>query len=94
MVPDEFVAFLKHPSRSHYLIRITPACERWLHTCAQEAGLPLTFEQIKAVTKNEDSDTDPVLLGWVKEIYRARVSGFQLVEAFVARFEAAPPRYY
>ena len=91
--PDGFLTFLKHPSRRHYLIRVTPACERWLHSCAREAGLSLTFEQIADVTKVEGSDTDPVLLGWVKTIGRAQVSGFQRIEAFIAQFEAPRPRY-
>ena len=92
--PDGFLTFLKHPDFQHYLIRITPACERWLLACAHEAGLMLTFEQIEEVTKKEDSDTDLVLLGWVKAIYRAQASGFQAVEAFIAEFEAPRPRYH
>ncbi|MBN8825800.1 MULTISPECIES: hypothetical protein [unclassified Spirosoma] len=56
---------LKHPSRHHYLIFISPAQEKWIIAVAEEVGLSLTefnlphdFNQLRDITKTSKSEND------------------------------------
>lgn len=63
---SEHLVLMKHQSKHHYLIFVYKAAEEFLLACANELGLkmseyglPNTLEDLKSVTKDNESDKDP-----------------------------------
>lgn len=63
---SEHLVLMKHRSKHHYLIFVYKAAEDFLLACANELelnmleyGLPDTLDELKSVTKDNESDKDP-----------------------------------
>lgn len=76
--------------RSHYLIVLAPACDRWVFEAAQSAaldltnfGLPTTLSGFLGVTKKETARTSMPLRNLLYAIRRARPAAYQELAAFV-----------
>jgi hypothetical protein len=65
----------KHPDKHHYIIQISPAIESFLLLSAKEVGLdlvdfhlPNTLNELKKITKKQNSKRDPNLSRFFKEL--------------------------
>lgn len=71
----EHIALHKHPMKPHYFILIKPAADKFIMDSAEaiginltDYGLPTSLKDFIKVTKQEDSNEDPVLTRLIKDI--------------------------
>ncbi len=62
---SEHLILLKHKYRQHYIIKVSPAMEEFILSCAEECGIDLTeyglsneLEGLMSFTKNVESEKD------------------------------------
>lgn len=69
---------LKHRNKNHYLIFICPAVEKWIISCALDAGillsdygLPNDFRSLMKITKKSTDENDDPYSSNIKELFKA-----------------------
>ncbi len=69
---------LKHQNKNHYLIFICPAVEKWIISCALDAGilpsdygLPNDFQSLMKITKTSKDENDDEFSSNFKELFKA-----------------------
>ena len=75
IVSSPHLCVLKHRERSHYLITITPAVDRFLLDCANEQGVslkahgfPSQLNEFIKLTKKVTSNTDPEIRRLIEDL--------------------------
>ncbi len=69
------IQLLKHPQKNHYIIVLSPACEGFVLSVVQQAGLsmedynlPGELDNLKKITKSIVSSKDARLVGLFKDL--------------------------
>ena len=75
---SDTLQLLKHRNKNHYLIFICPAVEKWIISCALDAGillsdygLPNDFRSLMKITKKSTDENDDPYSSNIKELFKA-----------------------